>query len=105
MTGFPNGSGLDIYARRLAEPLSRALGQPIVIDHRTGAGGNIASDFVAKARPDGYTFLFGTAGTHAINADALPAPALRPAARLHADHAARRRAERAAGEPDQAART
>lgn len=68
MTGFPNGSGLDIYARRLAEPLSRALGQPIVVDHRTGAGGNIASDHLAKARPDGYLFLLGTAGTHAINA-------------------------------------
>jgi tripartite-type tricarboxylate transporter receptor subunit TctC len=67
MTGFPNGSGLDIYARRMAEPLSRALGQPIVVDHRTGAGGNIASDFVAKARPDGHVILFGTAGTHAIN--------------------------------------
>lgn len=68
MTGFPNGSGLDIYARRLAEPLTRALGQPIVVDHRTGAGGNIASDVLAKARPDGYLFLLGTAGTHAINA-------------------------------------
>ena len=68
MGGFPNGAGTDIYARRLAEPLARALGQPVVVDNRTGAGGNIASDFVAKARPDGYLFLLGTAGTHAINA-------------------------------------
>jgi tripartite-type tricarboxylate transporter receptor subunit TctC len=68
MGGFPNGSGVDIYARRLAEPLSRALGVPVVVDNRSGAGGNIASDHVAKARPDGYLFLFGTAGTHAINA-------------------------------------
>ena len=66
--GFPNGAGTDIYARKLAEPLSRALGQPVVVDNRTGAGGNIASDAVAKARPDGYLFLLGTAGTHAINA-------------------------------------
>lgn len=66
--GFPNGSGVDIYQRRLGEPLGRALGQPIVVDNRTGAGGNIGSDHVAKARPDGYTFYFGTAGTHAINA-------------------------------------
>lgn len=66
--GFPNGAGTDIYARRLAEPLSRALGTPVVVDNRTGAGGNIASDAVAKARPDGYLFLIGTAGTHAINA-------------------------------------
>ncbi len=68
MTAFPNGAGTDIYARRLGEPLGRALGQPIVVDNRSGAGGNIGSDFVAKARPDGYTFLLGTAGTHAINA-------------------------------------
>jgi tripartite-type tricarboxylate transporter receptor subunit TctC len=68
MTGFPNGSGTEIYARRLAEPLSRALGVPVVVDNKTGAGGNIASEYVAKARPDGYLFLVGTAGTHAINA-------------------------------------
>jgi tripartite-type tricarboxylate transporter receptor subunit TctC len=68
MGGFPNGAGTDIYSRKLAEPLTRALGVPVVVDNRSGAGGNIASDFVAKARPDGYLFLFGTAGTHAINA-------------------------------------
>jgi tripartite-type tricarboxylate transporter receptor subunit TctC len=65
--GFPNGSGVDIYQRRLAAPLSRALGVPVVVNNRVGAGGNIASDVVAKARPDGYLILFGTAGTHAIN--------------------------------------
>jgi tripartite-type tricarboxylate transporter receptor subunit TctC len=68
MGGFPNGSGVDIYTRRLADPLTRALGQPVVVDNRSGAGGNIASDHVAKAKPDGYLFLLGTAGTHAINA-------------------------------------
>ncbi len=68
MSGFPNGSGIDIYARLLAEPLGRALDTTIVIDNRTGAGGNVASDLVAKARPDGAIVLFGTAGTHAINA-------------------------------------
>lgn len=65
--GFPNSSGVGIYARRIAEPLSRILGQPVVVNPRTGAGGNVASDFVAKARPDGHVILFGTAGTHAIN--------------------------------------
>ncbi|WP_458095712.1 Bug family tripartite tricarboxylate transporter substrate binding protein [Roseomonas sp. WA12] len=68
MGGFPNGSGVDIYARKLAEPLTRVLGVPVVVDNRTGAGGNIASEYVARARPDGYTFLLATAGTHAINA-------------------------------------
>lgn len=68
MGGFPNGSGVDIYQRKLAEPLSQVLGVTVVVDNRSGAGGNIASDFVAKAAPDGYLFLFGTAGTHAINA-------------------------------------
>ena len=67
LAGFPNGSGVDIYQRRLAAPLSRALGVPVVVNNRVGAGGNIASDHVAKARPDGYLILFGTAGTHAIN--------------------------------------
>ncbi|HEY4251007.1 MAG TPA: tripartite tricarboxylate transporter substrate binding protein [Roseomonas sp.] len=68
MGGFPNGAGTDLYQRRLAEPLTRALGQTVVVDNRTGAGGNIASEYVARQRPDGYLFLFGTAGTHAINA-------------------------------------
>lgn len=68
MSGFPNGSGIDIYARLLLEPLSRALDTTIVIDNRVGAGGNVASDLVAKSRPDGSIVLFGTAGTHAINA-------------------------------------
>lgn len=68
MGGFPNSAGTDIYARRLSEPLTRALGVPVVVDNRTGAGGNIGSEYVARQPADGYTFLIGTAGTHAINA-------------------------------------
>ncbi len=70
--GFPTGAGTDIYARLLAEPLSRVLGQTIIVENKSGAGGNVGSEFVARARPDGYTFYVGTAGTHAINAALYP---------------------------------
>lgn len=66
--GFPAGSGIDIVARIIQGPLEKALGTTIVFDYKAGAGGNLASEFVAKAAPDGYTYVFGTAGTHGINA-------------------------------------
>jgi tripartite-type tricarboxylate transporter receptor subunit TctC len=50
------------------EPLEKALGQKIIVDYKPGAGGNVASEAVARARPDGYTLLLGTAATHGINA-------------------------------------
>ena len=63
---FPPGGG-DIMARPMALALGKQLGQPIVIDNRGGAGGTLGSEMVARATPDGYTLLFGTVGTHAIN--------------------------------------
>ncbi len=64
---FPPGSGVDVVGRLIQEPLSRQLGVPVLIDYKPGAAGNIASDFVARARPDGHTLVLGTSGTHAIN--------------------------------------
>ncbi len=55
VVGFPAGSSPDLTARTLAEPLAQALGQPVVVDNKPGAGGNIGADFVAKAT-DGHTF-------------------------------------------------
>ena len=59
---FPPGSSPDIIARLVAEPLAQSLGQAIVIDNKPGAGGNLGTGLVAKAEPDGYTFLFTIQG-------------------------------------------
>jgi tripartite-type tricarboxylate transporter receptor subunit TctC len=65
---FPAGSGVDVVGRQIQEPLSRLLGVPVTIDYKVGAAGSIASEFVARSRPDGHTLLLGTSGTHGINA-------------------------------------
>lgn len=65
---FPAGSGVDVVGRTIQEPLSRVLGQPVVIDYKVGAAGNVALEYVSRARPDGYTLVFGTAATHGSNA-------------------------------------
>src|SRR4029079_11065398 len=64
---FPVGGIADLYARLIGTRLTEAWGQPVVIENRTGAGGNIGADMVAKAAPDGYTIGIGSIGTHAVN--------------------------------------
>jgi tripartite-type tricarboxylate transporter receptor subunit TctC len=68
LMGFPAGSGVDVIARMLQPSLEKSLNQRLVIDYKPGAGGNVASEVVARAQPDGYTFLLGTAATHGVNA-------------------------------------
>ena len=64
---YPPGGPLDIMARVLAEKVKTSLGQPVVVENKPGAGGNIGADLVAKAPRDGYTLVMGAVATHAIN--------------------------------------
>ncbi|WP_415830446.1 Bug family tripartite tricarboxylate transporter substrate binding protein [Bordetella flabilis] len=67
---FPAGSSPDLLARIVAEPLSKALGQPIIVQNKPGAGGNIGTRLATEAKPDGYTLLF------TINGPLVTAPTL-----------------------------
>ena len=64
---FPAAGTTDILARDIGQRLTETLGQPVVIDNRPGAAGNVGSDIVAKSAPDGYTLLMCTVSSHAIN--------------------------------------
>lgn len=64
---FVAGGTTDILARIVGQSLGEELGQPVIIDNRAGAGGNIGGQFAARAPADGYTLFMGTVGTHAIN--------------------------------------
>ena len=67
VVGFAPGGAADFVARTLAEPLGRALGQPLVIDNRPGAGSSIAAEYVAKSAPDGYTMLIASSSSILVN--------------------------------------
>jgi tripartite-type tricarboxylate transporter receptor subunit TctC len=64
---FTPAGTTDIVARLAAERLGPLLGQPVLVENRPGAGGNVGGEFVARAEPDGHTVLFSTIGTGAIN--------------------------------------
>jgi len=65
--GFAPGASLDAMARLMAGPMSEYLGQPIIVENRTGASGNLATEFVARAKPDGYTLLYSGSGGFVVN--------------------------------------
>jgi len=69
---FPPGGPLDAAGRAIAQKLSEAWGQSVVVDNRPGAGGNIGADLVAKSPPDGYTVVMGALSTHAVNPSLYP---------------------------------
>lgn len=66
VVGFAPGGGTDAVARILAKSLSESLGQQVVVENKAGAGGNIATDHVAHAAPDGHTILLGSVGSLAV---------------------------------------
>jgi len=69
---FAAGGTTDVLGRLVASKLGPALGTTVIVENRPGAGGNIGSDYVAKAAPDGYTLLGGTISSHAINVSLYP---------------------------------
>jgi tripartite-type tricarboxylate transporter receptor subunit TctC len=75
---FPAGGTTDVLARTLAIKLSERVGQSVVVENRVGAGGTIAALAVARSAPDGYTFILGTSGTHAVNYALAKSPPYHP---------------------------
>ncbi|MCK8787874.1 tripartite tricarboxylate transporter substrate binding protein [Roseomonas sp. NAR14] len=78
IVGFPPGGQTDFAARVIQPGLSAALGQPVVIDNRGGAGGNLGTEAVLRARPDGYTLLAGNSSPIAINPHTFPGMTINP---------------------------
>jgi tripartite-type tricarboxylate transporter receptor subunit TctC len=75
---YPPGASTDSLGRIVAQKISASLGQPVVVDNKGGASGNIGSDFVAKSAPDGYTLMVGTDATHTANLFLTAAPTFHP---------------------------
>lgn len=79
VVNFAPGGAADQLARLLAPSLNEALGQPVVVENKGGAGGNLGADGVAKSAPDGYTFLMASGGTVSINPHLYPKMPFDPA--------------------------
>lgn len=75
---YPPGASTDILGRTVAEKMSASLGQQVIVDNKGGASGNIGTEFVARAEPDGYTFMVGTDATHAANHHLMTKPTFHP---------------------------
>jgi tripartite-type tricarboxylate transporter receptor subunit TctC len=72
VVAYPPGGGIDVMARQLADKLTPAWGQPVVVENKPGANGNVGADFVAKSAPDGYTLLLTDLGGLVISASVYP---------------------------------
>src|ERR1700756_246484 len=64
---FPAGGLVDVLARALGDEMAKSLHQPVIIENRRGAGGNVGAEFVARSSPDGYTLLMTSPGIQSIN--------------------------------------
>jgi len=78
VVAYPPGASSDALARSVAQKMSQNMGQPIVVDNRAGASGNIGTEHVAKQAADGYTFMLGTDATHAANMHLTATPSFHP---------------------------
>ena len=99
MVPFAPGGTSDILARAIGPHITTAWGQPVIVENRTGANGNVGADFVAKSAPDGYTMLLSDVGALVHRPERLPRTALRPGQGFLADRDGAVFAARAGGPP------
>ena len=79
VVGFAPGGAADVVARTFQEPMAKALGQPVIVENRAGAGSSIAAEFVARSAPDGYTFLIASPSSILVNPIVSPKAGFDPA--------------------------